>query len=660
MSNSLTAEQVLASAPNATVLTIDFFDTLVTRSVAQPTHVFAVMEAALVAEFGDAWRGFAVVRVEAEHAAREKMAEVDDYADITLDDIIDELAQRLNLSMVERAMLLAREEETEISLARAVPFGMQMVEAARARGMRVVIVSDNYMSSTHLMNKAHAAGYTWVTNSDIFVSCEHGGQKHNGKLWSVVMDAIGVSAERLLHVGDDATADDVVPRSLGITTHVRDQMRRSHRAMINTSPSVLPLSRIEATFRDAYEDAEWDSAEVVGGGLVAMLVAAQIIDVQAVLAQRDLVGVHFAARDGYLAHQVWNQLRDQGMMLPFATYTAFSRSVVWRSNVVDAESVEFERFVGDDEFVTCERLERRVGCSLVSDLAPDVLLAPIQSRAILQDNVGAIVEAATALRTRLLGYLRSHGVMDVGHHLVVDLGWTATTVADLAALAQSVSGDGATFEGRFTGLYWDATPQRARTAIHGFAMDDLGSTDDNVRLLGVIKLLEALVTAPHGSVVDYDIAENGFAPLFVETQPELDAYEAIVSRIADAAVRGAMQILQGTHPSGVTAADITGDAVWAAIMQVGHTPRADEIAELSVINHVTSIDHEGMGRPLISSGPEKPAEMHIDELPEMYDTLIRRHWLRGSLASFAGRPDAQWIADEMYLHQPVTHPRWVP
>ena len=49
MSNTLTAEQVIASAPNATVLTIDFFDTLVTRTVAQPTHVFAVMEAALAA-----------------------------------------------------------------------------------------------------------------------------------------------------------------------------------------------------------------------------------------------------------------------------------------------------------------------------------------------------------------------------------------------------------------------------------------------------------------------------------------------------------------------------------------------------------------------------------------------------------------------------------
>lgn len=660
MSSALTAEQVLASAPNATVLTIDFFDTLVTRTVAQPTHVFAVMEAALVDEFGDSWRGFAAARVEAELVARERMIHIDEDADVRLDDIIGELAHRLNLSMAERLMLHLREEQTEISLVRAVPFGMQIVEAARARDMRVVIVSDNYMSSTHLMNKAHAAGYSWVTTSDIFVSCEHGGQKHNGRLWSVVMDAIAVSAEKILHVGDDATADDAVPGSFGITTHVRDQMRRSHRTMINTTPAVLPLSRIEATFRDAYENDDWDVAEVLGGGLVAMVVAAQIIDVQVVLAERDVAGVHFAARDGYLAHQVWNLLREQGMALPESTYTAFSRSVVWRANVVDVDAVEFERFVGDDEFITRERLERRVGCALVSDASPNELLAPDLARRILQENALAIVEATTELRTRLIGYLQSHGVMEAGHHLVVDLGWTATTVADLAVLAQGESADAATFEGRFTGLYWDATPQRSRAAIHGFAMDDLGETDDNVRLLGVIKLLEALVTAPHGSVVDYDISENGFAPVFVETQPELDAYEAVVSRIADAAIRGAMQILQGTHPSGVTADDITGETVWAAIMQVGHTPRADEIAELSVISHVTSIDHEGTGRPLISAGPENPSMMHIDELAELYDTLIRRHWLRGSLESFGGRPEACWIADEMYRHQPVTHPRWVP
>ena len=659
MSISQSVAQVLNGAPHATVLTIDFFDTLVTRTVAQPTHVFAVMEADLVAEFGDMWRGFAIARVEAEQSARDKMAMTNEYADVTIADIILELTQQFNLSLSQRQMLVAREEASEISLVRAISFGKEIVEAARARGMRVAIVSDNYMSSRHLMNKAHAAGYTWVTTDDIFVSCEQGAMKHNGELWPIVMRSLGVSAEEVLHIGDDATADDEMPRSHGIATYVRNHMRRSYRSMINTAPAVLPLSRIEAAFRDAYEDSDWDVAEVLGGGLVAMVVAAQIVDVQAVLKCRDVAGVHFAARDGYLAHQVWNILRDQGMDLPEATYTAFSRSVVWRANLVDSDAAEFERFIGDDEFITLERLERRVGCALKSDRGADVLLSPVESREILRGNSSEIITAAGALRTRLIGYLQSQGVTKPGHHLLVDLGWTANTVADLAALVNSATSSVTTFEGRFTGLYWDATPQRTRASIHGFAMDDLGSTDDNVRLLGVIKLLEALVTAPHGSVVDYENETNSFQPICVETQPELDAYEAVVKQIADAAIRGAVQILQGTHPSGVAAADITGEAVWAAIMQVGHTPRTDEIAELSVIHHVTSIDHEGRGRPLVHAIPENPSQMHIDELPVLYDSLIRRHWLRGSLASFSDNDESRWIADEMYRHQPVTHPRWV-
>ena len=66
----LTAQQVLDTYPHATVLSLDFFDTLVTRTVSQPTHVFAEMERQLVAEFGSEWKGFARTRVTVEHELR--------------------------------------------------------------------------------------------------------------------------------------------------------------------------------------------------------------------------------------------------------------------------------------------------------------------------------------------------------------------------------------------------------------------------------------------------------------------------------------------------------------------------------------------------------------------------------------------------------------
>ena len=656
MTVQLSAEQVLDEHPQASVLSIDFFDTLITRSVAQPTHVFAVMERDLIAARGDFWRGFAVARVEAEQRARHNAASKNEYRDVTFDEIGLQLAIGLALNLPDRDMVMALERETELMLVEAVPFGAAITQVARSRGMKVVIVSDNYMPATHLTQMAHRAGYSWMTETDIFVSCEHGGMKHNGILWPVVLSALNVPAGSVLHVGDDARADGEVPTSLGIATYVRDTMRTSHRDMINTTPTVLPLSRIEAQYRNAMDDTHWDVAEVVGGGLVAMIVAAQVIDAHFVVGHRSVAGVHFAARDGYLAHQVWNTLRSRGWELPEATYTAFSRSVVWRACLSELTRDNVGRFVGDDEVLTVSRLERRVGCALDSQLDRDAPIDASTARDIVLENTELVLSACKSLRARLLKYLQSHEVLMAGHHIVVDLGWTGSTIADLADMVASESGDLAVLEGRLTGLYWDATPQRMRIAMHGFAMDEFGSTDDNVRLLGVIKLLEALVTAPHGSVVDYE--EDG-TPVFVETAPELRAYEAVMHQVGDAAVRGALAILDGTHPSGITAADITKETVWAAIMQMGHSPRADEIELLSQVNHVTSIDHEGDGRPLIAMAPDDPSKVTLEDLPGIYDTLMHRHWMQGSLRALASNADSRWIADEVNKLHTMTSLRWV-
>ena len=656
MTVQLTAEQVLDEHSQASVLSVDFFDTLITRSVAQPTHVFAVMEQNLIALHGDSWRGFAVARVESEQAARSYAAEENEHRDVSLVEIGDQLVQRMNLTQADRDMVLNLERKTELRLVKAVSFGTAITDLARLRGIRVVIVSDNYMSSTHLLQMAHRAGYSWITEADIFVSCEHGGMKHNGMLWPVVLSALNVPAGSILHVGDDEHADGEVPASFGISTHVRDTMRKSHRDMINTTPAVLALSRIEAHYRDTMDQTQWDVAEVIGGGLVGMIVAAQVIDAHYVVGQRSVTGVHFAARDGYLADKVWNALRSRGWEIPEVTYTAFSRSVVWRACLSELTRDNVGRFVGDDEVLTVARLERRVGCELNSELDRELSIDASTARDIVLENATSVLSASKRLRGRLLTYLRSHEVLMAGHHVVVDLGWTGSTIADLAELVASESGDLAVLEGRLTGLYWDATPQRMRIAMHGFAMDEFGSTDDNVRLLGVIKLLEALVTAHHGSVVDYK--EDG-TPVFVETVPELQAYEAMMRQVGDAAVRGALAILDGTHPSGVTAVDITKESVWAAIMQVGHSPRIDEIELLSLVHHVTSIDHEGNGRPLIATAPEDVSKVTLDDLHGMYDTLIHRHWMQGSLRALKNAPKTAWIADEMYKMHPMTAPRWV-
>lgn len=653
------AAAVLDAHPNASVLTIDFFDTLVTRSVAQPTHVFAEMERRLVTEEGPEWRGYARARVEAEHAARRVSAALDEFRDVTLAEIHRELGAALGLSFRERDELAMLERRLEVELARPVPFGAEIVSLARERGMRVAVVSDNYMPADHLVAMAVAAGVEGFGESDIFVSCEHGGQKYNGRIWANVLDSLGVQPGLVLHVGDDPVSDGEHPRRIGMACHVRGTMRSSHRHMINTAPSVLPLSRIEAVQRDEMDGTGWDTAVAMGGGVVAIVVAAQIGDLMSVLTTREVTGIHFAARDGHLAHTVWNRLRDRGWNLPTATYTAFSRSVIWRATLTECTPDTVGRFVGDDEVLTLERLQRRVGCRLSAEVGPTEPIDATAAREIIMTNADNVVAEMAAHRRRVLGYLGTHGVLDAGHHVIVDLGWTGSTVADLADLVRDHTNGAATLEGRFTGLYWDATANRRRLAMHGYSMDEFRGLPSNLRLLGIVKFLEALVTAPHGSVVGYRPAEDGFEPVLADTAPEVDAWNRIVSRVAGAAIDAAESIIVGSHPSGVTTADLDGDAVWAAIMQVAHTPRRDEVELLSTINHVTSIDHEGNGRPLVATPPRPHPPMGPVELTGWYDTLIHRHWLQGSLASWEAQPAKRWYADEIRRLWPATGHDWM-
>ena len=655
----MSAAEVLNAHPNATVLTVDFFDTMVTRTVAQPTHVFAVVEEVLVSQHGGRWKGVAVERVRAEHRARVAAAETDALRDITIEEIAQQLAEALKLTSAERDLFVRSEKATEIALAKAVPAGAAIIAEAQSRGLRVLIVSDNYMPTSHLVNMAHAAGYGWVTADDVLVSCEHGGFKHNGVLWAVALKKAGVAASQILHLGDDHEADYVQPSKIGIATHIDTRMRRSHRDMHNTSPDVLALSRIEATQRDAMYDGEWDVAHALGDGLVGMVVAAQIADVMHVVKQREVAGIHFAARDGWLAHQVWDAMRNSGESLPVASYTAFSRSVIWRASLTELTPSNVGRFIGDDEVLTVARLERRVGCSLSSLYRPDEAIDAQSARAVLLENDREVVAASQQLRQRLLGYFERQGLLKPGHHLVVDLGWTGSTIADMADLITDATNGATTIEARLTGMYWDATPSRMRVSMHGYAMTEFESLDNNLRLLGVIKLLEALVTAPHGSVVDFADASQNYQPIFVETQPELSAYEQLIGKVGQSAINSALALLQGTHASGITAEDITGTALWAAIMQVGHTPRSEEVEALRIVRHVTSIDHEGDGTPLVATAPASPKSFRQDQLPGLYDGLIHGHWMQGSLRSWSHADDTRWITDEIGNIWPSTKLQWV-
>ena len=651
--------RILDAHPGATVLSLDFFDTLVTRRLAQPSHVFAEVERGLVAEGGWRWRGLALDRVLAEDEARRIAAIDDPDRDVTLHEITAVLAGMRDLTAQERAMVAEREARTEIVLAHGVMLGTALLAQARSRGLRVAVVSDNYMPAAHLVAMAAASGVE-VHESEMFVSCERGGMKQNGTIWPTVLGALGVRGAEVLHVGDNETADGSLPQEHGIVTCVHSVLDRAHRVRHNTAPAVLALSRLEADWQLASQsDSQVDVAERLGHGLVGLVAAAQVGDVMDVVARRPVAGVHFAARDGYLAHKVWDVTVARTAVVPPSNYLAFSRSVIWRSNLRDVTDETAVRFVDEHESLTPRRLGARFGCTMLTPLDPDAPIDSAVARRMVTDNADAILESARALRARFVGHLRANGLLDPGHHLVVDLGWRGSTVADLAQLVHEETGGAATVEGRFVGLYWDATMNRTRAALHGLAVDDMSALDDQIRLLGSVRLFESLFTAPHGSVVDFEDESRGFAPVHAPSGVEDATWESFGRHLHRAALDTAIRIVEGTHRAGVVLHDLDGDAVRGALMQVGHSPRADEVATMSRIRHVASVDHTDDGIPLIAQAPRWSATVPAQRYGAIYDSTMKTHWLQGSVAQWSAHPSTRAFAAHMVATWPFLAPQWV-
>lgn len=643
----MTPGQLLDAHPGVRVLTVDLFDTLATRSVAQPTHVFALMERELTARAGRRWSGFAVARVRAERQARHVMAAVSEHADVSIHDVMRELACSLSLSPADRQMLVRLEMETEVSVTRPVGFGVSLVNEARRRGLPVLVVSDNYMPSSHLVNVLAAAGLD-IPSADIVVSCEHGAMKHDGSLWPVVLDRAGVGPGEVLHVGDLHDADGSIPARLGMNTHVEAAMRLSHREPLNTAPGVLPLSVIEATNRDLGVDAATNLAT----GAPALVVAGQVLDAMSAARATGAVGVHFTSRDGWLAHRTYEQVRHVTPGLPACTYTAVSRSVVWRASLERMDEAAAVRFVGGDEQLTATRLGERFGCTLaVADgERPDEVLDADAARALLVANAAVVEAACRELRARYTGYLRAQGLLDPGHHVLVDLGWSGSVVAGLAGIITSESTGTATCEGRFAALYWDATPHRRKTRLHGIACDELRPLDDNMRLLGVIRLFESLLTAPHGTVED---VHAGGAVFGEGAPPSLNG--STWSDLGDRVVSTAVDIVLGRHPL-VAPERVSGEVVWASMMQVGHTPTTREIELLASVRHETAVDHGGDGELIIA-----PADHATGiDTAATYDRLLRNHWLQGSLAAWSAHDQSMPVVHAVRCHQHWTDVAWVP
>ncbi|WP_415643993.1 hydrolase [Sphingomonas antarctica] len=476
--------------PDMEVLSLDCFDTLLWRRGQAPRDVFCDLPI----------KGGAIQR---RMAAEGKMRHARG-CEVTLEEIYGALMPSADANA--RFAAMQAELDAEAAPCFAYEPVVQLLEAAKARGLMTMIVSDTYLNAGQLIDLIERAGGERVIAlvDNIFCSSDYGMPKAGG-LFAPVLDQLGIAAGKILHLGDNRIADHDAPRKLGILgvhlrqfTHAQEtQLRLEAAAATLADPAVRGVKpafqphRPALALRPDMDDAGALGFDVIGPVLTAFDRWLETEEAKLAAETGRPVKTVYLLRDGHLPGLV-REARSGAKPL----YASISRFTARRGGLADPAALEryidaeqHRRFeVHADQLQLSPRERKEMGDSLTSMAAY-----------LRQDDVAAKVQKRGSLfLDRIVKHLRRAGVERGDAVMFVDLGYNGTVQNEIAALLSERAG--VHVAGRYLLL--------RENDVSGLDKAGFIGTDDYddaflLALTRSVSALEQLVTSGLGTVTDY-------------------------------------------------------------------------------------------------------------------------------------------------------------
>ena len=291
----------------------DIFDTLITRTTAEPQGIFALMKERLEA---DKHRNkledyiienFFELRIHSEELIR-KSKTCQNVEEISLQDIYRAMAVSGLLSEEQISYLCCVEEELEIASGTGISENVERIKALQQHGERVVLVSDMYLPED-VIRKILMKIDDVFADIPIYVSSEYGMRKTTGNLYQKVQEVEQVQYEDWIHIGDNIFQDIEMASRFGIRVEVfpRTELTDFEKGLLKRYGDdgglqlmVGTALNIERAYLQKKEDSDKKRAYHIGcryAGPVLYSYAEWIV-YQA--EKRNLKRLYFIARDGYL------------------------------------------------------------------------------------------------------------------------------------------------------------------------------------------------------------------------------------------------------------------------------------------------------------------------------------------------------------------------
>jgi len=583
---------LLDRAPaKARYLSLDCFDTLLWRNCVAPRDVFA--------EIGIAGGGM-WPRSKAEARARQRAFIATGKAEVRIEAIYRAMMPGAPEADVEAAV--ARELAAEARHCYGFEPTVALMKAAKAKGLKIIIVSDTYLSQAQLKDLiGRAAGEEVTALIDrIFVSCDHGVGKADG-LFKPVLRALNCGPEAIFHVGDNHVADQVAPARLGIATvHLKQfadgavqrlRLEAAAAAMIdpasrNSAPVVAPHRPVIA-LHGREDPVEALGHDVLGPVMVSF---AQWVEAERIALEEALgrpVKPLFLMRDGHLPLEVYRALYGQDKGAP----VELSRFAARRASLISAHAIR-DYLHDESKHGRLDVIAKQLGLTtqeamkLTRGRSGFVGQMELNKAALVPATVRTITQRAAAYTEGLVRHLNRAGVEEGDAVMLVDLGYAGSVQTVVEPVLEERMG--LTIAGRYLLL---RDPEQS-------GLDKKGLLDTRHYDLAAlhamcmpIAVLEQLCTVAQGSVVAYD--QEG-APIRKEAGQK-GLQNQVRDRVQAACVAYAAHAGDGVvRPAASDDADCRRRTAASVLARFLFLPTGEEVKALEAFDHDVNLGSDDM------------------------------------------------------------------
>ncbi len=628
---------LLDRAPDGiTTLSLDCFDTLLWRNTHAPRDVFAEI---------DLPGGGIEPRSWAERNEQRLARVTTGSHEIHLDAVW----KRLLVNGDDAAVAQAIDGELAIEARHCFAFAptVELMRAAKARGLSIIIVSDMYLSESRLRDLLRrSAGEDVLAMIDhVFMSCEHGCSKASG-LFTPVLKAIGARPDQLLHVGDNKAADHDGAFAAGIHAVHLEQFdaEAAQRLRLEMVANVMIDPAVRVTI-PAYQPhraavamrASDDIADVVGHDVIgpAMHAFAEFIHAEAqAMAKRIGKPVRplFLMRDGHLPCRVYDALYpDSG-----AAKVELSRIVATRATLTDDAALD--RFVEENVhavspagFVRALMLEPGEVSAALRKPTVEGQMAALAKLVRQGDIRRRIFRRAKGFQSRTLAHLRRAGVADGEAVMFVDIGYNGSVQNVIAPMLEREMG--LTVAGRYLFLREKFLSGLDKRGLIGI---DLIETRAMHALATCVAVVEQMCNVEQGSTIDFAPDGNPIREDYVLNPGQ----HAVRERIQSASVDFAIHARAAMHSVPASDDMLARRRMASAILtRLLFLPLPREIELFRAFDHDNNLATSQIERLLDPAGAEEGLRRrglsYVNETGRMYvPAEIARHGLPLNISLF--------------------------